>query len=485
MEFFHPDQYDQYSQFDKLPKLLKRIPFANKMQQCYDLSLRSIAFLELADKTAYNSNMALPWVVESLAMMCIEAKEISNCSVSPKLPRQFATMYNAIWDKSHKGVRQIKFFGPAYVQTQFCLQEKPLIKYFRYHYIFNFKNDEANIRDCFLEKFGTPYWSFLQFGLLLKASFRTKQSLNLPMLEWLITKKFIQVGKQLSITRDGYIAELQQMTNNSNDYFQYACCVRPSYKYAFIKENDDLYFPLPHLISINTTSALFYRLTERNKTIRNLIGKNVLENYLLKIIKESNVYDDVRGEMKYKIHGSEALSPDVMATVGNELLFLDSKASVPPKDLRLFDEDTYDKLVDRYADNIVQLYKQVLATPKYLNPFPNVAILSKDQIWGAVVVHEDARFLHHELYSKVSQKLSLADDSQEAAWIKEHLITIGLYDLERYCFCSLNAIDGIQTSFSQSCSCRFTSQSLLSFSKDLQTSLDGVAKEAFKTWGTI
>ena len=484
MAQFHPDPYDQYTQFNQLPKLLKRIPFASKMQQCYAMSYKSLDYLKLADKMQQKSNIPLPWVVESLALLCIASIENPNCSANPKINSQFVKMYNAVWnaipnDMTAAGDDFIKFFGAAFAQTQFGIQETSIIKYYRYHYIFNYEKNGVSIRSSFQKKFSASYWEYLQLCELIMGFFGIKKPLNASLLNRLLSGKFQAVGKQLCISRSNYIAELQRMTNNSEDISRYIFCVRPSYKYAFIEDNGAWYFPLPHLLPLNVTSSMLYRLTEGDNVIRELVGKPVLEEYLLSIVKTSNVYDYVHGEIKYQNNGSESLGPDVIATVDGDIMFLDSKTFVPLKDLRFFEKDAYEKTKKRYVENIIQLYKQVLSFPSWSNCFPEITSFDNDHIWCASVVHESARLLDQEIYSAVNGQLKISDDSQEASWIKTHIKIISLYDAELYCFSSLNLIDGIKTSFSNSHDFTLTSRELLGFQDRLLDSLHEVAEKVF------
>lgn len=486
MSQFHPDPYDQYTQFDQLPKLLKRIPFASKMQQCYEMSYKSLDYLKLADKKQMKSNVPLPWAVESLALLCIGSIENPNCSVnSNKIHSQFAKMYNAVWnavpnDMRNAGDDFFKFIGAAFAQTQFGIQETSIIKYYRYHYIFNYDEDGVSISSSFQKKFSASYWEFLQLCELIMGFFSIKKPLDASLLTKLLSSKFQTVGKQLCITRSNYLAELRKMTNNSEDISKYIFCVRPSYKYAFIEHDGVWYFPLPHLLPTNVTSSMLYRLTEGDNALRERIGKPVLEEYLLSIVKASNVYDFVRGEVKYQHNGSESLSPDVIATDEKDVLFLDSKAFVPQKDLRFFDFDAYEKTKKRYAENIIQLYNQVISSPSWCNCLPDSASLEKEHIWCASVVHEDAHLFDQEIYTAVYKQLNICDDSQEASWIKAHIRIISLYDAELYCFSSLNLIDGIKTTFSNSHDFVFTSRELLGFQDRLVGSLSEVAEEVFR-----
>lgn len=449
------------------------------------MSYKSLDYLKLADKSHQKSNIPLPWAVETLALLCIASIENPNCSANPNIHAQFVKMYNAVWntvpnDMLNAGDDFFKFIGAAFAQTQFGIQETNIIKYYRYHYIFNYDKDGVNISSWFQKKFNSSYWEYLQLCELIMGYFSIKKPLNSFWLSRLLSSKFQTVGKQLCITRSNYIAELRKMTNNSEDKSKYIFCVRPSYKYAFIEDNGAWYFPLPHLLPINVTSSMLYRLTEGDEALRGIIGKPVLEDYLLSIVKASNIYDYVCGEIKYQSKGSESLSPDVIATIGNDFLFLDSKTFVPLKDLRFFELDAYEKTKNRYAKNIIQLYNQVLSFSSWYKYLSVSIPLDKDHIWCASVVHEDARLLDQEIYSAVNRQLKVSDDSQEASWIKAHIRIISLYDAELYCFSSKNLIDGIKTAFSNSHDFTLTDRELLDFQDRLLGSLEDVAEEVFR-----
>ncbi len=143
-----------------------------------------------------------------------------------------------------------------------------------------------------------------------------------------------------------YQIEIKKITENIEDYIS---CLRPSYKYPLIRRKDELYFPLPHLIVRSITSALLYRLTEDNSELRDKFGKEILEAYLLKLMQESLVYDEVYGERIFlKEHKNKAKTLDVMVRDGDEYIMLDSKASVPSIGLRVYDEKHIKKKLLRW-----------------------------------------------------------------------------------------------------------------------------------------
>lgn len=448
-EEFHEDPYNQYTQYDKLPKLLKRFSFAEKMRICYQYS-RPILHPGSFKEYIKNQHGPLPWVLETFALLSIEAIEYQNNDFMGKNQNKFINMINAIWNHTpseFKGSTDVflKYFFPVTGQIQFSLQESYWIKYFRYWYIFTFVCEEIDMDQTFRSKYGTSYIDFLQLGLFLQCLLGTNLVIPQKVLAYLVTEKFNVVGSQLSVSRDKYITELHQMAGDFDNKSNYIYCIRPSYRYAFIIYDNLLYFPLPHLLIQNITSSLLYRLTEGNNRLREHIGKFVLESYLYKIVSDSDVYDEVKAEIPYTaFDGSTSKSPDVMARLGNDYLYLDSKSSVPPKNLRLLDDSAFENTVNIVTENVVKLYRHICRTPDLLNPFPSSPLLNQNHIWGIVVILEDSYIRRSEIYHAVFKQLSIDENSDTAIWIHEHIKVIDLYSIERQCLCSKSMIDALK-----------------------------------------
>ena len=95
-----------------------------------------------------------------------------------------------------------------------------------------------------------------------------------------------------------------------------------------------------------------------NSKLRSYFGKYVLEEYLYKIISESNYFDFVCKEFKY--NNKQNRTADVIAVENNTLIFFEMKASVVPKDLRnIYNNEKLDEMIERESDKINQVYKQI------------------------------------------------------------------------------------------------------------------------------
>lgn len=457
------DYYDQYCNFDQIPKLLKRFSFSEKIRICNKYS-RIFMQHEISNEVNKLIKLPLPWYIETFLLLSVEAQEYTSGDFTKKNENKFIKMINAIGNYIPKAM-QIKndtfnsknysfadTILPVIALTQFHIHEFEWFKYYRYYWLFTFQNESLNLKDIFQQKFNTDYIDFLDLGIYLKIIFLNESTspAEKEIVEYLINTRFPKAAQHLIISREDYIFLSHKLVSNPDDKSEYIFSVRPSYQFAFIVFDNNLFFPLPHLITQNITSALLYRLTDpqQNKdgnALRDKIGKNVLEPYLFEILFESKIYDEIYPECNYKAkRKNNSLSPDVMVRQKNDYLFLDSKLTVPGIGIRFFDINAYEKNIEITAQNIIKLYNQIKSFPLRYNPFKVFSKDDDDFYWGTVVVFEDSYVLRNKVYHKVFEELSILDNSKTAIWLKEHIKVVSLYEVERLSFCSKSIIDAIK-----------------------------------------
>ena len=86
--------------------------------------------------------------------------------------------------------------------------------------------------------------------------------------------------------------------------------------------------PLPHLLMRSVTSAMLYRITQNDNHLAELIGKEVLEPYLYRIILRSGLFDEVYPEQEYIFHRNKNRSLDVLARKESHYIFLTVKCTL-------------------------------------------------------------------------------------------------------------------------------------------------------------
>ena len=425
-----------------MPKLLKRFSFAEKMSACNTLS-RKVLKYESSSRYPEIIHECLPVVIETFALLSIEAKEYNNRKLDDI---KINKMMQAIWDSSHIALQSNggqAFGSDVYIMsalglTQFYMQENYWIKLYRYWRFFTDTTSPVCLAEKFKQQFGTGYSDFLIFGLYIRLLYLVEKPLpsNIAqaVLQYLFNERFPYASTRLCLPRDKCIERIQYYAGNFEKTEKYLYSLRPLATFPFILYQKMFWLPLPHLITTSITSGLLYQLTQDNNTLRSEFGKYVLEPYLLSIIKESKLYDEVYGEQRYTGKGNtEARSPDVLVRKGKDVLFLESKSTVPNLGIRIQNDDAIKKSVETIGHYIAQLYRQMQHYNQY-NPFGKVASDNPDNHWGIVVILEDA-FIDRDLYYRYAfSELNTIEGSSIASWIKKHICVASLYEIETFCY---------------------------------------------------
>lgn len=433
-------------EYDRIPVVLKRYTFDSKMQACTVASMKTIDLMGTVSPEVLRT-LILPWDLETFVLFAVKAIEYNNADIRDKNGKCFFEVMHAIYkhqslDKLHEGDDFICKLIIHSGLTQFDLQERQEYKYYRYHYFFGFSNNEIDMAHIFKQKFGLSYERVWQLGAVINVLFSTQKAT--PDILQYIVKKFSDVLPLLCISREEYANQIDTFASGTKDY---PFCVRPSYSYPFISDGNVVYLPLPHLVYRATTASLLFRLTEGNNALRDSIGKNVLEQYLFDILSASKAYDEVLPEGKYTCNRRESRTPDVQIRSGNDYLFFESKAAVPPNTVRNLDNDAIVAHVERIAGMLYQLFKQIRKfRTGYFYPFANQKPqgISTDNLWGIVCLLEDSFVSRERVYMRFAQQADLQIDSAEYKWVVAHIKVISLYDIEKNAFIGHNIIQELQ-----------------------------------------
>lgn len=432
---------DQHVEFNRLPILLKRFAFDEKVRISHKYSRKAMIAVAHGGIEALQG-LPMPWSIETFFLLSILSNEYGNSSFVGPNEQKFVKMINGIWGQipaALEGESFADYFFPVTALTQFYLQEYSWYKYFRYNYFFSFQNSTVDFKKAFFDKFGCDYREYMTFGAYMDFLLSNFGTIPNNVLQYLIFERFGHLSKELLISREEYNEYVMQSVNSPFNTEELIYCLRPSMQYPFIEYQEKIYFPLPHLFIQSTTSSLLHRLTEGNSQLRCLFGKEVLEQYLISIICESNVYDEVYGEKQYiGKNKSEESTPDVLIRKGDDFLFLDAKALSPKKTLRLFDAKKYEEEVEISSKNIIKLYKHILDFPLKYNPFHYDKTIDSDRVWGAVVVLEDSYIRRSAIYECVKKMMRL--DEVAYQWLTTHIKLVGLYEIEYLSFSSQNII---------------------------------------------
>lgn len=437
------DFYD----YRKIPTILKRYSFQSKMAIAFSHS-RFIMANNGMNLRSVSEGYPSPWELETFTMMAVIAKEWNNNSFSAPPDRCFSRIIQSIRDyippsiddeKDQKS--RLSRYLLAVGLVQFDIQKNVLPRLYRYWRIFNFKNENIDMPSLFQEKFNCVYDEFLEFALSLWLYFF---SVNLPLTKQQvisISKKWPIPLQSLTITRSEYIQSLNNITPLIENY---VFCLRPSYSFPFIQYNDITYLPLPYVLIRAVTASLLFRLTDQNNVLQQNIGKNVLESYLLDLVKEQDL-DEVLEEKNYTSgHNTDQKTSDIMARRGNHVLFFDSKSFTPKRNNRTGDIDAIMSDIDRLALACVQMYKHLRNNfqTKY-NFFEDRCNIPLSNRYGLVVVKEESPFMLEQIYLATAKHLSIDPESAEYRWLCLHIGVVEIDAVENYCFVHADILDSL------------------------------------------
>lgn len=436
-------------------RMLKRYSFESKMLVCNEQS-RKIFDVDGNIHAERLIGKVYPWELETFLKMSIMATpEYQHRTFEGKQQNVFSKMINGIRRYIHPCLKKMSrtdftaYFMAGAGVVQFQFQEEVLYSMYRYNYIYNFLNDRINMQERFESFFGAPYSDYLLFGrfmsLLQNHVLKSFDGIG-PIIGYLSQEKYPVVCQKLTIDVCGYKQELNKLGATPDDIM---VCLCPSYKFPFIRNDEYIYFPLPHVMIRSVTSSLLFRLTEEDCHLRDKVGKDVLEKYLYDLLLESEVYDEIYGEKEFEIeHHNKVRTVDVMVRKKEEYLFIDSKASVPTNGLRIFDEKSFKREADHLVDNIVQLYKQIKVMffryNSSYNQFIGKPNIDVAHIWGIVARLEDNHIMREPIYLQAAKKLMIDEGSDEYEWLINHIKVTDFISIERYAFTGRSLFEGIK-----------------------------------------
>lgn len=433
-------------EYEKILTILRRYSFAEKMKIAHKYSAAIMSPAGLIDVSKLRGR-PLPWDIETFVMFAVMANEWNCKEFQGKNEKIFIDIINTIFNHTHSRLEEmgeteafVDWFMITTGAVQFDLQEYYPYRLYRFNYYFSFVNEAINMPELFFQKYGCNYWDFAVFAQFLWIAESSGQILSQNIYDYWISRH-LKVASELCISRENYISELKAITSNAEDY---RYCLRPSYSFPFIREKNTVYLPVPHLLIRAVTSSLLFRLTDGNVKLPDLIGKNVLEAYLVKIISDSKLFDEVLPEHCIPRKGGMLRTPDVMARQGDKCVFFDSKFYSPKRDLRILSKEVLEETTERLADTVIQIYRHITEHfPAKYNCFKEKNSISKDSIWGIVVIREDPHIRPKYIYARVAERLNITKGSSAYDWLCHHVGIVDINMIERYCFTSSDIIKAI------------------------------------------
>lgn len=419
-------------------KELEQYSFDSKMNMCQRFASRIMSSSEVDMLLALNQNI-MPWELETFAAFSIiydvdsVGQDIDIATFSRIITKIRNYWHPELIIAETNGTYADTFMMISALQ-QFPVQGAFLVKLFRYNYIFNFSNSNVNMKEEFHSKFLTQYIDFAVFAFIVFVY--SSKDANIKCLKvdrQRILEKAFKIDcafKALCIEKEIYKMNLNALYKNSILDYYYGLKIQ--YVYPLVSGGDFTYIPSPYLVINAVTESLLNRLTFDNKKLRNLFGKEVIENYLYDIYRNVPGVTWISQEFTYNVGREKKLTSDVLVAEGNYCTFYDTKALSPSLKVRQFDHEEINKEIEIYAKNIIQVYQQILY---YSNDcFSLDKKYEVKNIFGVVVVLEDAVVPREKVYNKAFEMwVEKTGDIKKSDkdYIHSHVKVVPLCQIER------------------------------------------------------
>lgn len=410
-------------EYSRLITNMKRWSFISKMSKA------NMASLELIPAKSHDPSvrrmMALPHEIETFTMLAVKEQEWQTKEITD---REFNRAIDTIRSFQHpkllaqKGKNFVKWLMMLTAATQFDSQMNPIYRINRYLTYFTYSDENIDMPAEIEKKFGLSYEKLIAPIVFLWLSFSDEDlKLSRSQFAWLI-HHYKHSFDLITITRNEYRKELEEITTNEEDYIY---CLRPSYSWPFVMDENIRYMPTPHLLIRSVTVSLMHRLTYGNDRLREMIGKFVLESYLYSLICKSNEFLEVLPEQEY-VKGQKTL--DVMTTVNDTIICFDSKSCTPQIGIRTFDLDAYDRTLQKIVKSYIQAYRHIRC--KFGNEYKYLSVPVKQDrsnIYAVVVLADDPFFPLDEIHVAAANHLNIPIPSEEYDWLRGH---VGIADVD-------------------------------------------------------
>lgn len=435
------------------------------MDDNYDMSLlhTDLSELEMLRNYTFNSKMLMSQYISSRIMNGSEV-DIERACIENVMPWEleiftaFSVIYNdegaenkldfatfeylilyirTYWDKAWTELEALGDYPEAFMIRsaiqQFPVQGVYLQKLFRYSYFFNFQNSNLDMKGEFYKKFSTDYSTFDLSAFAIFLAFSNNEGVRNTSVERevLLSKVFQSkiLMDALCIDQAGYIEEVQKLYNGSLLKMYYG--LKAQYWWPLISGKKYIYVPCPFLIINAVTDSMLNRLTFNNKQLRELIGKELIEQYLYDLYAQINGVNWISREIEYRGSNGNERTSDVLVAEGSYCTFYDTKEMVPNLKVRELNQNELEKDIEIYATAISKIYHQIR---NYLSGMYELNTqYDLQNLFGVVVVLDDIALSRSKMYGKAfevySKKYGCLSDDEEK-YIHSHIKVISLRQIE-------------------------------------------------------
>lgn len=410
---------------DKVRTMVKRFSFVEKM------AWSSLCARKLCPDWMFDVNapgdffLKYPWTVEPFAMIAVTEGEWGLQALKQD---SFMRMLSGLWNSvpfDRKADPEM-VIGQYIYRPQYMLRKDPRIYLSRFYYIFT--HDSVRLDRRFEEKFKVPYLDAIAVANMIYAMENSGENC-MAVLNGLCVNKAIEfdvrrlvAALRIFVLNRSDFAERQRAKWNSAKNILLAENMLNTY--PFIEYGHQIHFPVPYLMRYASTYGLFHRVVPiEDGSLRSDVGKKILEEYVLKLLRYSGAYDYVLAERVYT-DDSSSLSPDAICISGDKCLLVEVKLKEPDDKLRSLNRKDRNTWVSAAYEALSQLWRNFQDRRRYLD-----CDYDQESVFGVVVVFEDAGIELKHVFGRFERFHPDADMD----FVRRHFKIVELYDLELIC----------------------------------------------------
>jgi len=229
--------------------------------------------------------------------------------------------------------------------------------YYRYNYMYNFKNKIVDMNFEFRRKFKLHFNSYLDFCLLI-STFKDTESKE--PLKWFYNKincDLKVVFDNLKATRSKFIETFRVVSTQIDEFSFFN--LNLLLQFPLIEYIDEVYCPWYPYIPYAITESLMYRLTQNNNDLRTKIGKEVLESYVYHLLDNSVYSAELNKTCEIIYDKQHKHTSDIIISKGEEVLLIEIKFISQSLSLRELNDETIETYSMKLAQGFAQLKKNI------------------------------------------------------------------------------------------------------------------------------
>jgi len=287
---------------------------------------------------------------------------------------------------------------------QFSGQQTYAFLFYRYNYMFNFINENIDMKSVFNERFNVSYEDFEAFVFVSQLWASLKERYPFAIIKNILSEQMLKVLAILTLSREQLRAKYMEITSNDEIYSFFD--LNLLIKTPFIINDSKIFCFYAPFIPYACTQSLMFDITENNNYLRDLIGKNVIESYVYHIVlasKVTNIYK-VLQEFEFDYKSNVNKTSDVVIYSDEDILFIEVKFFNQGLRLRKFDKDGISTASRRVSEGIQQLY---LTIHKMRDKAMNEVIRGANNLnpFGFLLTYDEYYFSRKDAYVNAFQVL--------------------------------------------------------------------------------